>query len=95
MSRLLLIGALVAGCAGAPPVATGADAQRSHVALAELQAGRSMLVQKCGGCHLAPLPSEHARFEWPKQLDEMSDRAKLDPASRRVIEEYLVAMAPR
>jgi hypothetical protein len=39
------------------------------------------------------VPSEYAANEWPHQLDEMSDRAKLDHDERRVIEAYLVALA--
>ena len=95
MYRLALLGMLIAGCAGAPPIATGADAERTHIALAELTQGRAMLVQKCGGCHRTPLPSEHTRHDWPGKLDEMAERARLDPAQRRSIEMYLVALAPR
>jgi cytochrome c5 len=102
MSRPLLLSSLAAlavaigGCVGRPPpLVTGVDAERSHIALAELQEGRTQLVQKCSGCHATPLPGEHTRLEWPKQLDEMSSRANLDAAQRRVIEEYIVAMAPR
>jgi nitrate/TMAO reductase-like tetraheme cytochrome c subunit len=91
-----LVVLLIAGCtAGIPPLATGVDAERSHVALGELQAGRAQLVQRCSGCHATPMPSEHERAAWPKQLDEMSARANLDASSRRLIEEYLVAMSPR
>ena len=93
---LATLAVAIGGCVGRPPpLVTGVDAERSHVALAELQEGRTQLVQKCSSCHTTPLPSEHTRFEWPKKLDEMSERAKLDSSQRRVIEEYLVAMAPR
>ena len=95
MIRLVLLGTLIAACAGTPPLATGVDADRVHVALADLQQGRTLLVQKCGGCHHTPLPSEHLATDWPKKLDEMSERAKLDRNQRRAIEAYLVAMAPR
>ena len=95
MIRLALLGTLIAACAGTPPLATGADAQRAHVALADLQRGRTFLVQKCGGCPLTPLPNEHLAADWPKKLDEMSVRAKLDGNQRRAIEAYLVAMASR
>ena len=37
----------------------------------------------------------HFAAEWPKKLDEMSERARLDRGQRRAIEAYLVAMAPR
>jgi cytochrome c5 len=96
MVRLALLGTLIAACAGTPPpLATGVDAERAHVALADLQQGRTFLVQKCGGCHHTPLPSEHFAAEWPKKLDEMSERARLDRNQRRAIEAYLVALAPR
>ena len=95
MFRLLLLATSIAACGTPPPIATGVDAERSHVALAELQQGRSLLVEKCGGCHHTPLPSEHLRFDWPMKLREMAARANLDHAQRRAIETYLVAMAPR
>ncbi len=93
MSRAALLIA-VAACA-TPPVATQLDADRAHVALADLQEGRAQLVRKCSGCHRAPLPSERERAAWPKQLDDMAERAHLEPDERRVIEAYLIAMAPR
>ena len=94
MKRLLVL-ALVAGCRVAPPHATEADAERTHVAQDELERGRSLLVSKCGAsCHAAPLPSQHTARDWPAKLDEMSARAGIDRAQRRLIEEYLVAMSP-
>lgn len=83
------------GCAagGAPPVATTVDAERAHVALTELNEGRTLLVGKCGGCHRAPSPTEHAAHEWPKQLDEMAARSNLNDRERAKIEAYLVALA--
>lgn len=84
----------VVGCAaGAPPVATSVDAERSHVAVAQLNEGRTLLVGKCGGCHRAPSPHEHTAFDWPKQLDEMAARSNLNAVERQKIEAYLVALA--
>lgn len=87
--------ALVAGCGRiAPPHASALDAERSHVAVGELERGRSLLVSKCGAsCHVAPLPSQHTAREWPASLDEMSGRANLTIGDRHLIEEYLVAMS--
>ena len=96
MSRFGLVLALLVGaCRGMPPQATAVDAERGHVELATLEHGRTLLVSKCGNCHTPPLPSEHLAAEWPIKLDEMSARAGLDVAQRRVIEEYLVTMARR
>ncbi len=97
MSRLavLAFAATVAGCGMSPPKATPADAQRANVQLAELQDGRTLMVRKCGSCHAPPLPSEHTAGEWPRKLDEMAERSKLDPKQRYLIEQYFVVMAAR
>ncbi|MCX5741566.1 MAG: hypothetical protein NT062_03600 [Proteobacteria bacterium] len=86
---------LVVACAGKPPVATPADALRANVPLAQLAQGRTLLIQKCGGCHKPPLPGDHAAHEWPTSLAEMSGRAKLDGAQQHAIETYLLAMLAR
>jgi cytochrome c553 len=86
---------LLAACGMSPPAATSADAQRGNAQLAELQRGRSLMVNKCGGCHRPPMPSDHAAAEWPAKLDEMSERSKLDPEQRFLIRQYFVVMAQR
>ena len=87
---------MLAGCGvGAPPTATAIDASRAHLALADLQHGRSLLVGRCGNCHRPPLPTDHGANEWPEKLDEMAARANLDVVQRHLIEEYLVTMAAR
>ena len=96
MTKYLLLLALV-GCAPrTPPAATAGDANRANVELAELQQGRTLLIQKCGNaCHTTPMPSDHTVMEWPHHLDEMSERAHLEPMQRALIEKYLVTMAQR
>jgi hypothetical protein len=94
MRRLVIV--LVVACRPAPPHATAIDADRAHVALAELDRGRELLITKCGGsCHRPPLPSDHTAGEWPAKLDEMAGRARLEPEQRHLIEEYVTAMARR
>ncbi len=96
MKKLLLLVAIV-GCAPrTPPAVTASDASRANVELADLQQGRTLLVQKCGNsCHMTPMPASHPAAEWPKKLDEMADRAHLQPMQRALIEKYLVTMAAR
>jgi hypothetical protein len=94
--KYLLLFVLVACAPRVPPLATATDADRAHVELAELQQGRTLLVQKCGNsCHVTPMPSSHPAFEWPKKLDEMAARSHLQPMQRALIEKYLVTMAQR
>lgn len=79
-----------------PPPASPGDAARSRVALGDLQRGRALLVQKCSGsCHRVPMPSEHSASEWSVMLNEMAERAGLRGDEQKLIESYLVAMAPR
>jgi hypothetical protein len=92
-----ILAAFVGGCAPrVPPRATAADAERSNIALADLEHGRSLVISKCGSrCHKTPMPSQHTALEWPKALDEMSPRANVAGDDRRAIERYLVVMARR
>lgn len=79
-----------------PPAATASDASRANVELADLQQGRTLLVQKCGSsCHKTPMPGDHLAAEWPAKIGEMADRAHLAPMQRALIEKYLVTMARR
>ncbi|MBV8756622.1 MAG: hypothetical protein JO257_05090 [Deltaproteobacteria bacterium] len=96
MKKLLVLFAIV-GCAPrTPPAVTASDADRAHVEIAELQQGRTLLVQKCGNaCHATPMPSSHSAAEWPAKLDEMAGRAHLTVMQRALIEKYLVTMAQR
>jgi mono/diheme cytochrome c family protein len=88
-----LLADAAAGCGGALPVVTAGDAARSGVAFDELQRGRSLVGAKCSGCHRTPLPADHHTREWPRMLDEMSERANLDRGQRDAIQRYLVTMA--
>jgi cytochrome c5 len=90
-----VVAGLGLGCGGALPVATPVDAARSGVALAELQQGRSLVASKCSGCHRTPLPTEHSSDEWPKMIEEMSQRAHVDGQERQAMRDYLVTMATR
>ena len=87
---------LVVACAPRlPPKATLVDARRGGTSIAELEAGRSLVVRKCGNCHQTPMPSDHTAVEWLRALDEMSPRANVAGSQRAAIERYLVVMAGR
>ena len=94
---LLLVG--LAGCASSSaPRATEADATRARlrwpgITLAELDAGRSLYVGRCGTCHVPPPPGDHTPEAWPGHVHEMAERAGLDDAEALQIERYVVTMA--
>jgi hypothetical protein len=90
---LLLV---LAACSGrTAPHATAADAQRANVELAELEEGRTLLLRKCGGCHKTPIPNDYSPAEWPKQVDDMAPKAKLDARQHALIEQYLITMSTK
>ena len=85
---------LVAGCEGALPQVSAADRDYAHAQFAgesvDLEAGRSLYGGKCSGCHALYLPTEVPQAQWPDKMQEMSARAKLEPADQRVILRYLM-----
>ena len=85
----------VIGCTPPLPVATEADAVRAHVELAQLNAGRQLLIRKCSSCHDTPTPGQRSARDWPKQVGQMQQRSGIDGAQRALIEQFLVVMAQR
>jgi hypothetical protein len=92
--RALVLACLI-GCTPPLPVATEADASRAHVELAQLSAGRDLLIKKCSGCHDTPTPGQRAARDWPHQVGEMQQRSGIDATQRALIEQFLVVMAQR
>lgn len=71
------------------------DASRVGQPLAELQAGLAIYRSHCGGCHmLFPADSQPAD-QWPKWVQEMSERSKLTPEEEQTLTHYLVALSQR
>jgi len=93
MKRLWLV--LLISCTPPLPVATEADAQRAHVELAQLNAGRDLLVKKCSACHDTPTPGQRSARDWPRQVAEMQQRSGIDATQRALIEQFLVVMATK
>lgn len=78
-----------------PFVPVAADADRSGLALAELEKGLGEYRSHCGGCHML-YPSEHKPADqWPHWVQEMSERSHLSPEEAKRITDYLVALAGR
>lgn len=95
MKRLALVIGFAACAPRLPPQATAADAERGNLALADLQQGRKLLLAKCAGCHKTPMPSDYAPADWPKHVDDMAPKAKLDETQRQLIERYLITMSTK
>jgi mono/diheme cytochrome c family protein len=61
--------------------------------LEDLERGRRLYVRRCSGCHNLVLPGAHPPEDWPKLVDDMTDKARLKPGERDDVLRFLVALA--
>lgn len=66
-----------------------ANQQTSLASLGEMQAGRKLYVQKCGGCHTLYLPEKYTKTQWQHTLNEMATKASIDTLEKKLIFKYL------
>jgi hypothetical protein len=59
----------------------------------ELAAGRSLYGSRCAQCHVAPDPASRRAEEWPAEIREMRERARLTEKDTTLIERYVVTMS--
>ena len=93
---------LVLACAhgGFVPLPTPVDVERIQPAdpgltLEEMQAGRSVYVVRCSGCHPVHGPGEYRGDQWPPMIARMQKekKFKLSERDRVLMERYLVAFS--
>lgn len=99
-SSVLGAAALVVGCAATRPlpVAGPEDVTRGSrhfpdLTSDELVAGRALFASRCGACHAPPAPGSRPAIEWPKEIHEMRERARLSEKDMQLIERYVVTMS--
>jgi hypothetical protein len=66
-----------------------AGQETATASLAELQAGRKLYVQKCGGCHTLFLPEKYTKQEWQLWVSEMAPKVAMDSAEKDQVLKYL------
>lgn len=91
--------ALAACGAAAVPAAAQSDVARlaekyPETTLAELQRGRELYLSRCTSCHAPVDPASIEPERWPRQVGEMSERARLGDEEPLVVK-YLVAQSLR
>src|SRR5437868_12209696 len=92
-SGIALVG-LFTGCStGGPEVTPEMAALNTGGTLAftQLKQGRTLFASRCIECHALPGVTAHTAGEWPDLIDEMADRASLDPAERQAVLAYILA----
>lgn len=98
MKRFSLVLLMLGGCAGGLPhpsaeVASRAARATPGVTLESLEAGRTLYVQHCSGCHNLVVPTDKTPEQWPVWVGKMAERANLTAEERVLIERYLVALS--
>jgi len=85
----------VAGCgASAIPRPAAPDASWAHqqwpgTTLADLEQGRALYVDNCGGCHTLYSPQRVVAHAFPETFYEMAAEAHVTGPERDLIEHYL------
>lgn len=57
--------------------------------LADLNTGRQLYINKCGGCHTLILPEKHTAGQWAEWMTKMEHRAGATSAESELILKYL------
>lgn len=63
------------------------------VTLEQLEAGRTLYLERCSGCHSLYAPEAFSTGQWPGVLDKMASKARLTSENRESILRYLAAVA--
>ena len=95
-AALLAVLALPFGCATLLPEPTAQDVPSATrlwpgVKLADLQMGKSLYVAHCAECHSLHAPGELTDEKWPKVMEKMGHKAKIDEKTQDTILAYLEA----
>jgi len=96
----LFVVLLGSGCATAVIHPTQEDmgwarTQWPHITLQELEAGRSLYVRKCAGCHNLHRPDEFGPERWPQLVDKMGAKARIADSQLDLIIQYLSTASVR
>jgi len=73
------------------PRVTSTSAAKRNVDLPTLERGRNLFVRRCIECHTLPPIWKYSREDWPKIVNDMSNRASLRPAERDAVIAYILA----
>jgi cytochrome c5 len=101
LARLMAVAALgLAACATQLAPLSEADAARvaaewPGTTVETLTRGRITYLESCTSCHAAYRPDTQPATAWPRIVEQMASRAKLDRGRRDDVVRYLVAAARR
>ena len=85
---ILVISVVTFACTSALYV-PNVNQETASASLSELQSGRKLYVQKCGGCHTLFLPEKYTKAEWQHWMNEMDTKVKMDTLEKERMLIYL------
>jgi len=88
MFILLFAVGLIAACGSALYVPSASEVT-SKANLEELNEGRVLYINKCGGCHTLFVPEKYSAKEWSGWVDKMEVKAKITASEKEKIIKYL------
>ncbi len=98
MPRVLALSALgicIGACGAATPHRGLLEVARQRspdVTEQSLSHGQSVFESKCHACHKQPNPKRTRAEEWPRLVENMGKQAHLDPASKKDLLAYVLAV---
>ena len=60
-----------------------------------VKVGKELFVKNCGKCHKLKDPAKYTMQQWPKQVNRMQKRAKINDGQKALILRYLQTEAKR
>jgi mono/diheme cytochrome c family protein len=85
---LLFAVGLVAACGSALYIPSETEVT-SKANLEELNEGRAIYINKCGGCHTLVLPEKYSSKDWNTWVDKMEVKAKITSSEKEKILKYV------
>ena len=94
MHKLVIFAMFTAACAPTLPQLSDADREWAQTAFpddhSDLNQRRGLFADKCSGWHMLVLPINVPQSEWPRVVDKMTPKAKLNDADKASILRYVL-----
>ena len=87
---LFLAGGCKKGLSGPGSLCTPTSANvTANATLAELQQGRTLYINNCGGCHQLYMPESYSSAQWKSILGSMAPRTSMSASQILLVTKYV------
>lgn len=74
-------------------IAAAGEKRYPGINIADLTEGQTLFYSKCGNCHGLPEPDSEKEEKWPKIMDHMAPKSKLDDVQKEKVLRYILCAA--